>query len=64
MTFSRQLFNFSKIFNSTPRNFSTHQARLMPQLQEVVKQLNLFANENIAEKWDNVGLIIEPYTPR
>lgn len=31
-------------------------------LQEVVQKLNEFAPEGLAEKWDNVGLLIEPYT--
>uniref|UniRef100_A0A182RGK0 NIF3-like protein 1 n=1 Tax=Anopheles funestus TaxID=62324 RepID=A0A182RGK0_ANOFN len=34
--------------------------RTMVTLQEVIKQLKDFAPENIAEKWDNVGLLVEP----
>ncbi|XP_055525241.1 NIF3-like protein 1 isoform X2 [Wyeomyia smithii] len=33
-------------------------------LAVVVEKLNDFAPENLAEKWDNVGLLIEPYTKR
>ena len=33
------------------------------ELKEVVKQLNLFAPTLLAEKWDNVGLLIEPSSP-
>jgi putative NIF3 family GTP cyclohydrolase 1 type 2 len=33
------------------------------ELKEVVKQLNLFAPTSLAEKWDNVGLLIEPSSP-
>ena len=29
-------------------------------LQEVVKQLGKFASTKLAEKWDNVGLLVEP----
>lgn len=31
-------------------------------LTEVLKELNRFADLNLAEKWDNVGLIVEPYS--
>ncbi|XP_058442809.1 NIF3-like protein 1 isoform X1 [Malaya genurostris] len=33
-------------------------------LAVVVEKLNEFAPEILAEKWDNVGLLIEPYTKR
>lgn len=33
-------------------------------LSVVVEKLNEFAPENLAEKWDNVGLLIEPFTKR
>lgn len=33
-------------------------------LNVVVEKLNDFAPENLAEKWDNVGLLIEPFTKR
>lgn len=33
-------------------------------LNVVVEKLNEFAPENLAEKWDNVGLLIEPFTKR
>lgn len=31
-------------------------------LNEIIEKLNDFAPESLAEKWDNVGLLIEPYT--
>uniref|UniRef100_A0A182Y1Y7 NIF3-like protein 1 n=1 Tax=Anopheles stephensi TaxID=30069 RepID=A0A182Y1Y7_ANOST len=34
--------------------------RAMATLQDVVGKLNEFAPENLAEKWDNVGLLVEP----
>lgn len=33
------------------------------ELKEVVKQLNKFAPTSLAEKWDNVGILIEPSSP-
>ena len=33
-------------------------------LQTTVKRLNEFAPLNLAESWDNVGLLVEPHTPR
>lgn len=33
-------------------------------LQNVVSELEKFAPLNLAEKWDNVGLLIEPYKAR
>lgn len=33
-------------------------------LTEVVSKLNAFAPLTLAESWDNVGLLIEPATPR
>ncbi|XP_053679216.1 NIF3-like protein 1 [Anopheles nili] len=32
----------------------------MATVQEVAKKLNEFAPEHLAEKWDNVGLLVEP----
>ena len=34
--------------------------RAMATLPEVVAKLSEFAPENLAEKWDNVGLLVEP----
>ena len=31
-------------------------------LDFVVKKLNEFSPESISESWDNVGLLVEPYT--
>jgi predicted component of type VI protein secretion system len=47
--------------NSTSRSYSTMAG---VSLDLVVDKLNEFAPESIAEKWDNVGLLIEPYTKR
>ncbi|XP_050081195.1 NIF3-like protein 1 [Anopheles maculipalpis] len=35
-------------------------ARAMTTLHDVVGKLNEFAPENLSEKWDNVGLLVEP----
>ncbi|XP_071519074.1 NIF3-like protein 1 isoform X1 [Panulirus ornatus] len=39
------------------RHYSMH-------LTEVVKQLNSLAPTSLAESWDNVGLLVEPYTKK
>ncbi|XP_058127204.1 NIF3-like protein 1 [Anopheles ziemanni] len=43
-------------------------SRAMPStqasLQAVVAKLNEFAPESLAEKWDNVGLLVEPFPER
>ncbi|XP_026477816.1 NIF3-like protein 1 [Ctenocephalides felis] len=36
----------------------------IPSLQQVIKKLNDFAPLTLAESWDNVGLLIEPATPK
>lgn len=33
-------------------------------LGEIVQKLDAFANVKTAESWDNVGLLIEPATPK
>ena len=33
-------------------------------LKEVVKKLNDLAPVNLAESWDNVGLLVQPSTPK
>lgn len=44
-------------------NYIRFYANMSPglPLQEVVKQLERFAPLSYAEKWDNVGLLLEPY---
>lgn len=42
---------------ATLRKMSTHSGQ---KLDQVVKQLESFAPISLAEKWDNVGLLIEP----
>lgn len=37
---------------------------MVNSLGEIVQKLNGFASEKTAESWDNVGLLIEPATPR
>ncbi|XP_043234061.1 NIF3-like protein 1 [Amphibalanus amphitrite] len=39
-------------------------ARLGLQLPEVISRLELFAPSRLAEKWDNVGLLVEPSPPK
>lgn len=34
------------------------------KLTKVVSVLEEFAPKNLAESWDNTGLLVEPYTPR
>lgn len=51
---SHQFHKTSYLFNS--RKMSGQ------KLSEVVQKLNDFAPESLAEKWDNVGLLIEPNT--
>lgn len=58
--------NISNVHNST-KVFSTSPiVRKMAgiALAVIVEKLNEFAPENLAEKWDNVGLLIEPFTKR
>ncbi|XP_063397104.1 NIF3-like protein 1 [Mytilus trossulus] len=45
------------------RLFSTIRSLKVMELKEVVKKLNQFAPTSLAEKWDNVGLLIEPSSP-
>ncbi|XP_076108593.1 NIF3-like protein 1 [Mytilus galloprovincialis] len=45
------------------RLFSTLRSVKVMELKEVVKKLNQFAPTSLAEKWDNVGLLIEPSSP-
>lgn len=49
--------NISSIYNSAVNN-------KMTSLSSIVNILNEFAPLHIAEHWDNVGLLIEPFTPR
>lgn len=37
---------------------------MVNSLGEIVQKLNGFASEKSAESWDNVGLLIEPATPK
>ncbi|XP_052072668.1 NIF3-like protein 1 [Mytilus californianus] len=45
------------------RLFSTIRSVKVMELKEVVKKLNQFAPTSLAEKWDNVGLLVEPSSP-
>lgn len=44
------------------RKFSS--SNMANSLGEIVHKLNGFASEKVAESWDNVGLLIEPATPK
>ena len=39
-------------------------ARLGLELTEVISRLELLAPSRLAEKWDNVGLLVEPSPPK
>lgn len=39
-------------------------SKMVNSLGEIVEKLNRFAGEKTAESWDNVGLLIEPATPK
>ena len=54
--------SFKFAFNKLP-HFSYKKMSSF-SLSDVVSKLNEFAPLSLAEKWDNVGLIVEPYTPR
>lgn len=45
------------------RQFSTS-ANMVNSLGDIVEKLNKFAAIKTAESWDNVGLLIEPATPK
>lgn len=45
------------------RQFSTS-ATMVNSLGDIVEKLNSFAATKTAENWDNVGLLIEPATPK
>lgn len=34
------------------------------KLNDVISALEKFAPKQLAESWDNTGLLVEPYTPR
>lgn len=51
---SNQFHTTSYLLDSTKMSGHT--------INEIVEKLNAFAPEELAEKWDNVGLLIEPYT--
>lgn len=46
----------------TTRNFSS--IKMANSLGAIVQKLNDFASVKTAESWDNVGLLIEPATPK
>lgn len=53
------MYNKNKAAASLIRYFSTMTSGL--PLKEVVKNLETFAPLSYAEKWDNVGLLLEPH---
>lgn len=46
------------------RQFSTSSAKMVNSLSDIVEKLNDFAAIKTAESWDNVGLLLEPATPK
>lgn len=61
----RQLLRHSVLIDKVKLSTSL-QARncTMSSLTSIVEKLNGFAPEKYAETWDNVGLLIEPATPK
>lgn len=55
-----------KSFQNTASNYLkfNNTRRKMATLSSIVSKLNDFAPLSLAESWDNVGLLIEPATPR
>ncbi|XP_059620879.1 NIF3-like protein 1 [Phlebotomus argentipes] len=58
-----------RILRSGQKWIVAHQVRKMssqnlPTLPQVLEKLREFAPESLAESWDNVGLLIEPATPK
>lgn len=61
LAFSRMTGKFisHKInFNSIKMSSTTQ------SLSTIITKLNSFAPISLAQNWDNVGLLIEPYTPK
>lgn len=57
----------TNLLNSTASLVLKRTLSKMPRgrtLKNVVSELEKFAPRNLAEKWDNVGLLIEPYNER
>lgn len=55
----RQPFLSDKLLSTQFRGLT-----MSKSLTAIVEKLNGFAPERFAEKWDNVGLLIEPATPK
>lgn len=53
-------------FTSCTLNFRSLSIEQSPNMNlgDVIVKLNEFAPISLAESWDNVGLLIEPYTPK
>lgn len=58
----RQDMSHKLIKRLITRKFSS--VKMSNSLQDVVQKLNGFASVKTAEGWDNVGLLIEPATPK
>lgn len=58
----------SRLFNQQIKSdkivFKQFRGLTMSSLTTIVEKLNNFAPVKFAEKWDNVGLLIEPATPK
>lgn len=55
---------FSQQIKSDKIVFKQFRGLTMSSLATIVEKLNNFAPVQFAEKWDNVGLLIEPATPK
>lgn len=55
---------FSQQIKSDKTVFKQFRGLTMSSLTTIVEKLNNFAPVKFAEKWDNVGLLIEPATPK
>lgn len=52
----------SRLLHLIGRNYST--GNMVKSLGEIVDKLEGFASIKTAENWDNVGLLLEPATPK
>lgn len=58
----RLIAKFTRLLSTPSKNMSGDLKGL--SLNEIITKLNDFAPLSLAEKWDNVGLLIEPHTQR
>jgi hypothetical protein len=54
-----------RTFSSSSKPFTmSAEINIGVPLKKVISELEAFAPKNLAESWDNTGLLVEPYTPR